>query len=445
MDLILDVKEKEVGQPKMPSFPQAKSTNSGFPEHKKRTRVSAFKQKRQRAIQGEGRSQVFTTSSNEPLVAPKHDAQSAPTNESFEQSERRKIDRENKERLASMSPQEIEAARQELFSDLDPKLLQMLLRRANLDEKTEPSIFDQPTTSSTQDPSADGQPAQSPPEIRIEDTSIKSSIATTDQENPTAADLSNYPPQPTVTDEDEEDKEAETTTTTQQPQADNPPPAPAAAPDDTPPTSAAAPRPHWPRPQQPEDLTPDDPDFLQKLHEKYFPSLPADPSKLAWMAPIPSPHSPADQDSPYYPGQSSVAVSALRFDFRGSLLSPRAARALPTTKGLHHHGEAPEAAGYTVGELARLARSAVPAQRCVAYRTLGRILYRLGRGEFGGPADDLARGIWSLVEDGAVVPSLYEEAGTEEGRGHRSARAYAIEAIWLLEKGGWKGQVRKAK
>ncbi len=127
---------------------------------------------------------------------------------------------------------------------------------------------------------------------------------------------------------------------------------------------------HFPRPHAP-DLDPSDPDFLENLHQKYFPDLPADPSKLAWMAPIPSEGSLADRDSPYHPGQDSLAVSQLRFNFMGRLLPPRIARAIPVSKGLHHHGEAPEAAGYTIIELARLARSVVPSQRCLAFQTLG--------------------------------------------------------------------------
>ncbi|KAK3898680.1 RPAP1-like protein [Staphylotrichum tortipilum] len=197
------------------------------------------------------------------------------------------------------------------------------------------------------------------------------------------------------------------------------------------------------------DLDPSDPDFLEAIHKKFFPTLPADPSKLAWMAPLPTPHSPADRESPYYPGQSSLPVSALRFDFTGRLLPPRESRALPSNLGLHHHGEAPEAAGYTIPELARLARSAVAAQRCLAYQTLGRILYRLGRGDWGagaggrdGDEDDLAFALWRCLKEGRVLESLEEEASLPEGRGHLSCKSYAVEAIWLFEKGGWKEKWR---
>ncbi|KAI1412097.1 hypothetical protein F5Y13DRAFT_51088 [Hypoxylon sp. FL1857] len=461
--LISDIQEKEVNEPKAPSFPQAKSTTTGFPEHKKRTRVSAFKQKRQGANLEGAKSGAFTTATETPIAPPSQDAQKQQatfSNRELKSDEKRSIDRENNERLASMSPEEIEAARQELFSGLDPSVLEMLLKRANLDEPAKNSLFETDSTSENAT-STNTQPAQEPPEIRIEDTSTQSNAGTSDrdqnQEEPTAANDNKRVRFASVADEEEEaqatpetkptSQSHTTTTTTTAPSSSSSdlPEASHAAPADPNASDPAPPKPHWPQPPQPADLDPHDPDFLQKLHEKYFPSLPADPSKLAWMAPVPTPNSPADYDSPYHPHQDSLPVSALRFDFRGQLLPPRISRAVPVTKGLHHHGEAPEAAGYTIRELARLCRSAVPGQRCVAYQTLGRVLYRLGRGEFGGVNDAVARGIWSDVEEGAVMRSLYEEAGTEEGRGHRSARAFAIEAIWLFEKGGWRDHLRRGK
>jgi hypothetical protein len=193
---------------------------------------------------------------------------------------------------------------------------------------------------------------------------------------------------------------------------------------------------HFPKAEY-DELDPTDPDFLQTLHTKYFPDLPADPAKLAWMAPIPSEDSAADRDSPYHPGQASLPASALRFDFKGQLVPPRLSRNIPVTAGLHHHGLAPEAAGYTVEELSILARSAVPAQRCIAFQTLGRILYRLGRGEWGaGFRDPITIGVWTSVKQGRVLDTLTDAAGQEDG--HRSSQAFALEALWLFEKGGWK-------
>ncbi|XDG05318.1 hypothetical protein ABKA04_004933 [Annulohypoxylon sp. FPYF3050] len=457
--LISDIQEKEATEIKAPSFPQIKSTTTGFPEHKKRTRVSAFKQKRQAARPEPEISQTPTTS-KDPFT-PSQNAQPI-SSKDFKYDVKQSIDRENNEKLDSMSPEEIEAARQELFNGLDPSVLEMLLKRANLDEPKKNDPFDLPESTSQDAPSSEPKPTQETPEIRIEDTTAppitnatKNGPTVEGQAEPATADKSKRVRWASVA--DEEDEETASAPRTQPPASDSktnitsdttPNPTPRdpndAKPSPTPTTTEPHPKPHWPTPPNP-SIDPSDPDFLSKLHSKYFPSLPADPSKLAWMAPIPSPNSPADYDSPYHPSQSSLPVSSLRFNFRGELLPPRISRIIPPSKGLHHHGEAPEAAGYTVRELARLCRSAVPGQRCVAYQTLGRILYRLGRGEFGGVHDALARGVWEEVEEGAVMRSLYEEAGMEEGAGHRSARAFAVEAIWFYEKGGWGERMRRGK
>ncbi|KAI0024054.1 RPAP1-like protein [Xylariomycetidae sp. FL0641] len=460
--LILDIKEKEVATPTAPSFPQPRSTTTGFPEHKKRNKASAFKQKRQGILSEEQKSKVFLSSSNEPLTASSHDAQAAPTTSTPKAgtNEHDRIDRENSDLIASMSPKEIESARQELFNGLDPSILERLLKRANLDEAANDTHLHYTK------PDSKSQEPQAVPEISIQDTEAEvdhAQAATEVQAEETSKP--SPPPRPfaaTVTDEADEPSAPSTTPKTTKPP--NPPTATedpttattaaSSAPSTQPSTHAsatdpaaepAAPKPHFPVPPQPDDLDPADPNFLEALHRKYFPSLPADPSKLAWMAPVPTPGSVADRDSPYHPDQASLPVSALRFSFRGRLLPPRIARAVPATKGLHHHAEAPEAAGYTVAELARLCRSAVPGQRCIAYQTLGRLLYRLGRGEFGGPGAPVPDGIWGQVREGAVLRSLYEEAAAEEGRGHRSARVYAVEAIWLFEKGGWAERVKRAK
>jgi RNA polymerase II-associated protein 1 len=130
-----------------------------------------------------------------------------------------------------------------------------------------------------------------------------------------------------------------------------------------------------------------------------------------------------------------------------SISEASSCRLIPVTAGLHHHGVAPEAAGYTIPELGMLARSAVPAQRCVAFQTLGRILYRLGRGEWGsglvGKEDteedgaDMASLLWECVQETRVLDSLTEAAMVSDGVGHRGSKVYATEALWLFEKSGW--------
>lgn len=406
MDFVLDVKEKEVGTIKAPSFPQPKPATDGFPQHKKRTRISAFKQKRQEA---NGTSTAAESQNSTPVPSTRTPSSATKPSES---DEKRRIDKENNDLLASMSPEQIEEERRELLERLDPSIIQMLLKRATIDDQPTANPFDEPvepqkedafeSTIETVEAAPSAPPAQEPDKPR---KTVRFEEDAAPPEPP--SDLFEATSQPLPTSSGVIDTLAPNTT-------------------------------HFPQPQQVPDLDPADPDFLENLHKKYFPSLPADPSKLAWMAPIPTPHSAADRESPYYPGQTSLPISALRFDFKGRLLSPSKSRSIPTSKGLHHHGEAPEAAGYTVAELGRLARSAVPAQRCVAFQTLGRILYRLGKGEWGVGESEVAMGIWSSVKENRVIDSLLEAAEVPEGQGHRGSRAYALEALWLFEKGGWK-------
>lgn len=424
---VFDVQERETGEVKPPSFPTPQGPSTGFPAPKKR--ASAFKQKRQ------GTAATAAATASPALPSGQNDASSR---RDPKMDERRGIDRENRAVLDSMSPDEIAEAQRELQNGLDPKFLQMLLRRANLNEPTGPSLFDEvPAEVST---ARDSAPPAKLRQVTVEDGPEEESEA-----GPKQA----HKPKKSVTfDED----------------AAPPVPPPNLFPVISTSRSAANPtkstpnndpfgdvpiNTHFPQPPALPDLDPSDPDFLESLHQKFFPNLPADPSKLAWMAPIPTPDSAADRESPYYPGQDSLPVSALRFDFSGSLLTPRASREIPVTMGLHHHGEAPEAAGYTIPELALLTRSSVPAQRCLAYRTLGRIMYRLGRGDWGegaggrdGEEDDLAFALWRCLKEGRVIESLEEEVGRSEETGHMSCRAYATEALWLFEKGGWRERWR---
>ncbi|PMD67222.1 uncharacterized protein K444DRAFT_639244 [Hyaloscypha bicolor E] len=401
-----DIKERTTTAP---AAPKLKTTPTGFPEHKKRTRISAFKQQRG------GSARPATTDTHNAFALPT--SQATPTNASsltqkdprFEESERRRIDQENKQRLESMSTEEIEEERRELLAALDPSLVERLLKRANLDEGRGDTGIEPPSTKVEEDTKAEvpkqevaGVPAPTPvgkavpmKSVKFEDDAEPTEpIGLQPVPNISAISVADIP-HPTI---------------------------------------------HFPTAPSAPELDPSDPSFLENLHSKYFPNLPADPSKLAWMAPIPTHGSVADQESPYYPAHEALPASALRFDFRGGILPPRISRAMPTMKGLHHHGEAPEAAGYTVPELARLSRSAFPAQRCISFQTLGRLLYRLGRGEWGDEDGEVTKGLWRCVEEGKIIQTL-EEAASAEG-GHQGTKIYAVEALWLWQKGG--GKVWKA-
>ncbi|KAF7561989.1 hypothetical protein G7046_g2166 [Stylonectria norvegica] len=397
--LIGDIVERDSTQKTPVDFTDTPTSATGFPKHKRRWQTSTFKQRRAGAAEG-GRTDPAVNSQGTPMAKQPQTASQQPD---FVSSEKQRIDQDNRQKLASMTPAEIAQAQEDIMNGLNPDLVQRLLRRANIEDDTGPSPFDLPPPEPQEAP-------PTPPEIKVEAPAQEATTATSIPPPSGKRIADNY-------DEDQ---------------------APAQIPSDIFPISDLPGTTHFPAAPNVPDLDPADPNFLATLHEKYFPNLPSDPSKLAWMAPIPTEDSPADKDSSYYP-HPEISVGALRFDFAGRFLSPRVSRSIPSSKGLHHHGQAPEAAGYTVAELAILARSSVPAQRCMAYQTLGRILYRLGQGEWGKTENDpIAMGIWNSVKEGRVLQSL-EEAASGEG-GHRGSRAYAMEAIWLFEKGGWREQ-----
>lgn len=412
MDFLADIREKDVGAVQPPSFPQPKP--NGFPEPKKRTRTSAFKQKRQGANGPNGTTDSSHNATKSPQSSPYGPAPPARMPTSGALPDKQAIENEVNSVLASMSAEEIDESRRELLQTMKPSILEMLLRRSNIeDPNPSASVFDEPPEAS--------------PELNKTEEAPASAVANTVPSSPPTKT-----PKPRKTVHFDEDAAPPAPPTDLFEAGTQPPPS--SKTDD----SIAPNTTHFPQPKPLPDLDPSDPDFLSTLHSKYFPSLPADPSKLAWMAPLPTPHSTADRESPYYPGQDSLSIAALRFDFQGRILAPERSRAIPVSKGLHHHGEAPEAAGYTVAELARLARSAVPAQRCVAFQTLGRLLFRLGEGEWGDGGAEVSKGIWRCCQENRVMDSLLEAAEVPEGSGHRGSRAYATEAVWLFEKGGWR-------
>lgn len=424
--------------PQPPTAPTLRPNVNGFPAHKKRTpKVSAFK--RARAANGAAGVEAPVES----LARGQTNTQTDKKDGNQGEKEKMDIDEENRQRLANMTDAEIEEEQRELLESLPPSLVEKLLGRANLndgsnevdwekdpdvvtkkdDGETEAKIADKKSQSKSQSTKkvsfAEAVPAQEPePSLA---NSAKSTSAEPDSQIKTATDLA-------------ADLAEENGTV------------------------------HFPRPTQPPDLDPNDPAFLENLHEKYFPNLAYDPSTLSWMTPI----DPNDTKSPYHPSHKAFDAKDLRFDFKGALLAPSAARDIPVDQGLHHHADAPEAAGYTIAELAVMARSSVAAQRCIAFRTVGRILYRLGRGEFGiervrrktdGPVQvvkdpnqeeevdedeievdmedagsAMASGLWKEIEEGRIVETLTEEAKKE--RGHLTARTFAEEALWNWTRGG---------
>ena len=416
VSLVGDIRERVAStDAKPPSPPRLKTSQSGFPAHKTRTGSS-------RSAKSNGsrpdehfrpRGKIDAETRQSPRTQVRRSAEIASSGDVAGQSTKLdlkdpSIDEENKQKLAAMSDQEIEEARQEVMTGLRPSLLEKLLKKANLDEGHADSNVD----------------------VRSSKEALKGPVKASNKkvtfEDPKSP-ISSAP-----------DSQGETPIWDPDAPPLHPPPDlyPASA---YPSSLPQPPNMHFPIPPQAPDLDPSHPGFFSALHSTYFPNLPADPSAMAWMTPL-SPN--AEEESSYSPLQETHTVSALRFDFRGHLLPPRLSAQIPSTKGLHHHAHVPSSAGYTVPELSHLARSTYPAQRCIAYQTLGRILYRLGRGDFGQEGEDLCEGLWQLMEQGKVVDQLVEAAAKGDS-GNRSIWITATEAVWLWRKGGgrrWRGR-----
>lgn len=400
--------------PAAPPAPPTLKSASGFPAHRRRAKQSAFKQRQA-----------------QPKAAPAETEQ--PT---FDlQDDKTAIGEQNRQQLASMSDAQIKHEREELLSSLDPSLLERFLRRARIDDEN---------------------PAPS-----------SSTATTSDDTQTTAAPAPKPDPAPSsILPQKDNKKESNT------PRIDESPPS--RIPEDLHPAanfphSGSV---HFPTPPPGTTmptLDPSSPSFLSDLQTHYFPNISHDNSSLSWLQPPSSePDEPgAPPSSAYHPGSSAEAVhpAFLRFSLTGTILSPSTSLSLPTTLGLHHHGDDPHAAGYTIPELAILSRSSFPAQRCIAWQVLGRILFRLGKGQFGERGNTLVEGLWSVVEREGVVAGMLEEAGsptstptrradrdstasaaeneqdsantqTSDFRRHASASAWAVEGVWLWQMGG---------
>lgn len=396
LGFIKDIIEKPIQTSPVLAPNATNATSTGFPAHKKRG-PSKFKQRAQEDLERQRRRQA---------TGPPPSAKS--NTQLDEQSDRQRISDENEQRIASMSQEEIEEERKELLSGLSPGLIEMLLKKSTLDHGAVHGSFkDEPVSDNSQSKQGSFNTFPPPRLVRKEGspTPTKKVAFKSTPENTFA----NVPPphHPTAVDAPDEDS--------------------------PPPTTVHFPRP--PATRDDLDLDPSSPEFFTQLHTKYFPDLPSDPSKLAWMNPPTT-----DEDAAYHPANMDLPASALRFDFRGDLLPPRKSREIPANLGLHHHADAPNAAGYTVPELARLARSAFPTQRCMAMQTLGRVLYKLGMGIYG--VEDITQGLWRCMAEGRVVAGLEEAAQGKQG-GHLSVKAYATDALWLWQKGGgrrWKAE-----
>lgn len=392
----------------IPPAPTLKTTKTGFPEHRPRKFDSSFKQQRLKAVKPPGPSDAAIVS---------HIAKKNGYN--IDQArEKQTIESENEDRLAHMTTEDIEQARDELMAQLDPAILRKFMQRATID-----NVNDEQTRM------IDEYESRQPKK--------KIAFAPIQKQNG-----ENEGEEQEIQSEDDDESHPYIN------------PIPRSLPDI-----------HFPAPpRRAEDLPLLDPDsdtFLTDLRTHYFPDLPHDPSTLAWLQ---TPH--PDENTAYSPLNTHYKPSDLRFDFAGSLLTPRQASQIPASMGLHHHGDAPSVAGYTIPELGLLARSTLPNQRCIAYQVLGRILFRLGRGDFTLQPDpenkadtntntnikskppsekrnkektknsSLQDSLWTCIEQDRILETIMTEANRDGPGTHLSARAYATEALWLWRRGG---------
>ena len=78
--------------------------------------------------------------------------------------------------------------------------------------------------------------------------------------------------------------------------------------------------------------------------------------------------------------QESSQSKSARFDFQGNVMTNN--EEVAVTLALHHHGNEPDLAGYTLDELFHLARSKFNQQRVLALQTIGNILAKCHQGAY---------------------------------------------------------------
>uniref|UniRef100_A0A671N8Z7 RNA polymerase II-associated protein 1-like n=1 Tax=Sinocyclocheilus anshuiensis TaxID=1608454 RepID=A0A671N8Z7_9TELE len=137
-----------------------------------------------------------------------------------------------------------------------------------------------------------------------------------------------------------------------------------------------------------------------------------EPEKLEWTRDLPAPRE-----------QSTNKAMQARFDFTGTLIP--STKDLPTHLGLHHHGEEPELAGYSLQELFLLSRSQLNQQRNLAVSTLANVLAKARAGEY---ISSLKGSVLSSLLDAGVL-FLLRFSLDDTVEGVMSAAVHALRAL----------------
>ncbi|KAJ3154049.1 RNA polymerase II associated protein 1 [Geranomyces michiganensis] len=106
-------------------------------------------------------------------------------------------------------------------------------------------------------------------------------------------------------------------------------------------------------------------------HASWIPTSDLEYEKLEWTVDLPA----EDGNTP-----PSKDAADLRFGFSGEIIEK--SEDIAHHRALHHHGDEPTKAGYSVEEMLSLSRSSVPSQRAIALRILAAILQNAHNGTY---------------------------------------------------------------
>ncbi|QLG70098.1 hypothetical protein HG535_0A00380 [Zygotorulaspora mrakii] len=428
MSLLGDIVEHDA-VPDAPNSPDPPCNVNGFPELYRPTKISSWKQRlREKGAQARAKEKKDNGVS----------CSKEPPSGSRQRSEALSIHNENLQVLQNMSKEEILRERQELLESFDPKLLQKLIKNINKKSKGDnaPLFADIDGAPGTWIGGTDSVNDLLP----LDDDQVDQALGISTNKKPTVEDFL-------------QEKEASSENASIE-RLDE---------DDVAPLDFQMAQSidhmsneellndvHFIKHENSQEielefqkLDLNDPDFNEKVHQKFFPDLPKDIEKLKWMEPL------DDSDKP----QVINDVSQCRFDFKGNLVPPTREIHSTTHSALHHHSDDANLAGYTMPELQRLSRSSFSAQRSIAIQTLGRILYKLGKQSYyqlvpevdletyqrDGGSKEVINKIYSMFWDLCKVCRISEclnDAADEKKTKHISVRNYAVDALWLWKSGG---------
>ncbi|KAJ1801095.1 hypothetical protein LPJ59_000554, partial [Coemansia sp. RSA 2399] len=201
-----------------------------------------------------------------------------------------------------------------------------------------------------------------------------------------------------------------------------------------------------------------DSEFYSEMKRKYFPNEVVEEAKLAWIMGHKQAKSPMERA--LSAGRKKDAASAaeaeaaanteevdllskpiahVRFAFDGHIISEETAGEIPTTAGLHHHGDEPEKPGYTIPELLHLSRSTVPMQRVVALGTLKCIVHNVNVGAW-----DVAQSVEVYMCLLDWEAELYLAGGISDANMTQRVAATSALWTWVVEMAKYKALVRLA-